>query len=480
MLLACVICAVEAISSPAQTFTSLLSFDEADGYEPSTGSVVQSTDGNYYGTTTLGGDLSCDPPYGCGTVFKITPTGTLTTLHSFDGTDGSYPNGLVLATNGKLYGTTELGGANSYGTVFEITAAGVLTTLYSFCSQANCSDGAGPGPAAGLVQGSDGNFYGTTSGGGGSTACNGCGTVFKITPAGILSTLHSFDGTDGEDPWAGLIQATDGNFYGTTWAGGANSCFGGGCGTVFKITPAGILSTLHSFDGADGQLPIAALIQATNGNLYGTTQTGGAYTWGTVFEITPTGSFTTLHNFDSSDGGTLYAGLVQGTDGNLYGATSVGGTSTASCPYPYGCGTIFSITTNGTLTTLHNFNGTDGSSRVGGLTQATSGSFYGTTSFGGSSSNCENGCGTVFSLAVGLGPFVETNPTSGKVGTRVRILGTNLSGATSVTFNGTPAFFKVRSSSEIGTVVPPGATTGFVRVTTPGGTLTSNVIFRAP
>ncbi len=397
-------------------------------------------------------------------MFKITPAGRLTTLHNFDGTDGGLPEaGLVQALNGILYGITAVGGTSNYGTVFKITPNGTLTTLYSF---ANSTDGGNP--LGGLTQAPNGTFYGTTSYGGGNPCA--CGTVFKITPAGKLTTLYVFVGgsTDGNYPEAGLVRGTDGTFYGTTANGGAN-----GFGTVFKITPDGTLTTLHSFAGTDGSNPWAPLVQGKDGDFYGTTLYGGNQcnggTCGTVFKITRAGTLTTLYSFcaktNCTDGNYPLAGLVQSTDGRLYGTTDAGGASNY--------GTVFRITTSGALTTLHSFAGTDGGNSDGGLLQATDGNFYGTANRGGASND-----GTVFSLSVGLGPFVETRPTSGKVGTKVIIVGTNLRGATSVTFNSTPATFKVISKSEINSTVPAGATTGRVKVKTPSGTLTSNVVFR--
>jgi uncharacterized repeat protein (TIGR03803 family) len=446
-----------AIALPAQTFKSLHSFDEPDGAAPRAG-LVQATNGNFYGTTVSSGT------YGFGTVFEITLSGTLTTLHSFDGTDGSEPEaGLVQATNGNFYGTTYEGGAHSIGTVFKITPSGTLTSLHSF------DDTDGFSTYATLVQGTNGDLYGTTWEGG----ANGDGTVFKITTSGMLTTLHSFDGTDGSQIYAGLVQGTDGNFYGTTYEGGANFD-----GTVFKITPSGTLTTLHSFDGTDGEDPYAGLVQGTDGDLYGTTQLGGAHGGGTVFKITLSGKLTTLHSFCSrsgcTDGFLTYATLVQGTNGDLYGTTALGGAKNSKC-LENECGTVFKITTSGTLTTLHSFEYMDGATPEAALVQDTNGDFYGTTEFGGT-----HNAGTVFRLSLGLGPFVETQPTSGKVGAAVKILGTNLTGATKVTFNGTLATFTVVSSSEITTTVPTGATTGNVKVTTPSGTLTSNVNFRVP
>ena len=435
-------------SAQAQTLKTLHSFDGTDGSDPQA-ALVQGTNGDFYGTTYYGG------ANGWGTVFKITPSGTLTTLHSFDITDGSQIiAGLVQGTHGDFYGTTVEGGpsdcSGGCGTIFKITPSGTLTTVHSF-------DGTdGSNPQAALVQGTSGDFYGTTFEGG----ANDFGTIFKITPSGTLTTLHSFNFyTDGETPLAGLVQATNGDFYGTTSRGGAN-----GAGTVFKISPSGALTTLDSFDGTDGSYPQAGLVQATNGDFYGTTGYGGVCC-GTIFKMTPSGTLTTLHSFDGTDGSFPAASLVQATDGHFYGTTYYGGAN--------GDGTVFKITPSGALTTLHSFDNTDGGNPSAALIQAANGKFYGTTSDGGA-----NGDGTVFSLSVGLGPFVETQPTSGKVGAAVKILGTDLTGTTSATFNGTAATFTVVSSSEIKTTLPTGATTGTVEVTTPKGTLKSNVVFR--
>jgi uncharacterized repeat protein (TIGR03803 family) len=465
-----VLWATAVVALPAQTVKSLYSFEGSDGRYPYAG-LVQGTDGDFYGTTPSGGTKDY------GTIFKITSSGKSTTLRNFNGADGANPYaGLVQAADGNFYGTTSLGGprrsacATGCGTVFKITPSGKLTTLHRF----DYTDGYEP--YAGFVQGTDGDFYGTTAGGGTKAVCGagGCGTVFKITPSGKLTTLHSFDKTDGNSPQAGLVQGTDGNFYGTTVLGGARK--GVSYGTVFKMTLSGKLTTLHSFTGPrkGGAYPYGGLVQATNGDFYGTTEGGGANAVGTVFRITPSGKLTTLHSFDfnkkgqDGEGVEPYAGLVQGTDRDFYGTTHG----------DHGDGTIFKITLSGKLTKLWSFDSTDGATPHAGLVQGTDGNFYGTTQYGGSNDACTYGCGTVFSLSVGLGPFVETLPTSGKVGAAVKILGTDLTGATSVSFNGTVAKFKVVSSSEITTTVPAGATTGTVEVKTPGGTLKSNVVFR--
>jgi len=310
--------------------TTLHSFGGPEGYRPNA-SLVQGTDGNLYGTTEAGGTSEF------GTVFKITPGGEQTTLHSFSGPDGQIPfGGLVQGANGNFYGTTS-GGNNGDGTVFEITPAGTLTVLHSF-------DGTdGTHPYSTLAQGINGNFYGTTFGDG----CNSsCGTVFTITTAGKLTTLYKFCSqtgcTDGSSPVAGVILGGDGNFYGTTEFGGVHSSEG----TVFKITPTGNLTTLYRFctlpGCTDGVIPNAGLVQGTDGNFYGATANGGSGTdclpgCGTVFKITATGVLTTLHSFSGrTDGDTPDAALMQGTDGTFYGTTRYGGV---------GSGSIYSVST---------------------------------------------------------------------------------------------------------------------------------------
>jgi uncharacterized repeat protein (TIGR03803 family) len=456
-------------TDPGTTFTTLHSFDGTDGNKSFAG-LVQATNGSLYGTTYYGGAKDS------GEVFEITLSGTLTTFHSFCSksrcSDGEYTYATpVQGTDGNFYGTTYLGGSKELGTVFKITPSGTFTTLHTF-------DGAtGSQPLAGLVQGTDGNFYGTTYIGG----SKGDGEIFKITPSGTLNILHSFCSgaacKDGENPFAGLVQGTDGSLYGTTLAGGSH-----GGGTVFKITPNGTFTTLHSFCSQsgcpDGEFPQTGLVQATNGNFYGTTIVGGTYGSGTIFEITASGKLTTLYNVCSQsgcpDGNYLYAGLIQATDGNLYGVMEIGGANSG--------GTIFRITLSGTLTTLHSFCSqpacADGQYPAAGLVQNTNGSLYGATADGGANACSGLTCGTVFSFSVGLPPFVETQPTAAKVGATINILGTDLTGATSVNFNGKAATFTEVSNSEITTTVPAGATTGEVQVGTASGTLLSNVSFR--
>lgn len=379
---------------------------------------------------------------------------TFTTLLNFDGTNGLYPTfgPLVQATNGSLYGTT--GRPGGYGTIYKITPGGALTTLHTF----DPADRADPG--AWLIQATNGDLYGATAQGG----VNNGGTIFRITPAGAPTTLYSFCAqtycADGGDPVGGLIHAADGDLYGTTTLGGANLG-----GTVFKITPAGALTTFYSFVGPGN--PSSGLLQAGNGDFYGTSVAGGTNACGTIFKITPAGALTTIHNFNLGDGCNPNVALIQATNGVLYG-TTIGGGPTAPA-----FGTIFEIT-SAVLTTLQGFDGTDGA-YINGLVQDTNGSIYGMASFGGPSND-----GTVFKLSLGLAPFVKTLPGYGPVGRRVQILGSDLTGATSVTFNGVPAVFTVVSASEISTTVPAGATKGKVELITPGGTLVSNVVFGVP
>jgi len=370
--------------------TVLYSFSGGAAGKTPIGSLVQGIDGNFAGTSYQGGTNAV------GTVFSITPAGMETVLHSFTGGargsfDGELPfTTLVQGSDGIFYGTTELGGAHGAGIVFQVTPDGIEAVLHSFGGTQNgAPDGAFP--QAGLIQGSDGNLYGTTAGGGATQA----GTVFEITPLGQETVLYSFGAggnlQDGLSPRAGLVQAVDGNFYGTTVAGGINDD-----GTVFELTPDGAETVLYSFsyggDSADGEEPAAALIQGSDGNFYGTTTYGGVNDSGTVFQLAPLGSETVLHSFGvkgGSDGAYPVAPLIQASDGNFYGTTTGGN--------PAGTGTVFQITADGTETVLYSFaagNGsTDGANPHASLLQADDGNFYGTTDGGG-----EYGAGSIFEL----------------------------------------------------------------------------------
>jgi uncharacterized repeat protein (TIGR03803 family) len=442
-----------ATLSPAQTFRTLLNFNGGNGAQPFYGSLIEGVDASLYGTTAGGG------AYGYGSVFKITLGGELTTLYSFNGPQGYYPyTAVVQGADGSLYVTTEYGGVNYYGTIEKLTPAGERTTLHAFSGP----DGAYPG---GLIQARDGDLYGVTSGGGGSSNClDGCGTVFKITCDGELTTLYSFSLTDGAGPFAALIQTGDGALYGTAPNGGSAAC-ASGCGLLFKVVPNGTLTTLHEFDVADGAEPFGSLIQAADGDLYGTTIAGGSNSGGTVFKITTAGQLTTLYSFGPDDGYQPYGALVQATDGNFYGATNYGAT--------YLDGTVFKVTPSGELTTLHIFDGADGRLPYAGLAQATDGNLYGTTAYGGDHLD-----GAIFRISLDFQPFVLAQPAAAKVGATVHIIGNDLTGATEVSFHELAAPFVLVSPTEISATVPVGATTGTVRVTTSSGPLSSNVPFR--
>ena len=372
----------------AQTGQTLCSFNDPDGTYPYA-ALALGEDGNLYGTTAQGGTN------GWGTVFKVTTNGALTTLVSFNNTNGAEAwAGLTLGPDGAFYGTTASGGAytnqwgQGYGTVFRVTTNGTLTTLVSF----NGTNGMHP--YAGLTLASDGNFYGTTVEGGASHTndlVHSYGTVFRVTTNGTLITLVSFYITNGAGPYARLTLASDGDFYGTTRSGGAV-----GYGTVFKVTTNGTLTTLVSFDGNNGLAPYGELALGSDGSFYGTT------VWhmglgGTVFQLTTNGTLTTLVSFYTTNGAGPYAGLTLASDGNFYGTTASGGSNRR--------GTVFKVTTNGTLTTLVSFNGADGDYPYAGLTLASDGNFYGTTVNGGS-----NGLGTVFRLL--LSPVITVEPQS--------------------------------------------------------------------
>lgn len=307
---------------------------------------------------------------------------TFTMIHDFDGVDGDGPYaGLVDGSDGNLYGTTSEGGPRfGAGTIFRITPGGAFETLHTF----NGRDGESPG--APLIQGADGDLYGTTESGGKSSGrCQfGCGVIFKITTQGAYTTLHRFVGRDGAYPYGGLVQSSHGTLYGTTEFLGAHNQ-----GTVFRLSPSGRLTTMHNFNGVDGAYPFAGLLLATDGNLYGTTDAGGSYGHGIVFRITTAGRYTTLHSFNGDDGGYPRDALVQANDGTLYGTTEYG-------PYPGGhyYGTVFKITTDGNLTSLHTFDGNDGANPYAGLTLSGHGFLYGTTLNGGA-----NGYGSIYRIS---------------------------------------------------------------------------------
>jgi uncharacterized repeat protein (TIGR03803 family) len=438
-------------SALAQTVTTLQNFNGTNGANPFMGALTQGRDGKLYGTTYYGGANSL------GTVFRFNQaTNFISVIHSFAGTDGSSPVGLMLATDGNYYGTTNYGGSADIGVLFKITSGGTYTLLHSFLGG---SDGEFPEDAP--IQASDGNLYGITVGGfsnGGELIAS---TVYKYTRAGaysIVSTLPTSVGLYAQ----GVMQGSDGNLYVTANGGGAN-----GCGSIVKLTLAGVLKQVHSFNCTNngGEYPVAPLVQASNGNYYGTTPDGGSFDFGVLFELGASFGETVSHTFTSSGARTPWGGLVQGTDGNLYGVSQSSGSLDGGILYTWNPSTLI-------YAELYQFTG-DGNI-LAPLMQHTSGLFYGTSQEQGT-----HGDGFLFSVDMSLEPFVAFVYPVGKAGSTAEILGQGLTGTTSVTFNGIAATsFTVVSDTYMTAVVPSGATTGAVVVTSPGGPLTSNVSFR--
>jgi len=507
----------------AQIYGDLHDFNSADGANPSDPQVLaEGRDGNLYGTTPGGGQ-------GGGVVFRITPAGLQTVLYTFTGSDGYVPNaGLTLGLDGNFYGTTILGGVHSLGAIYKITAGGGLTVLYSFTGG---SDGAYPyatpvlgndGNLYGVTQsataykitplgtftvlgtlpsrsfaplflGADGDFYGTTQHGGTFNQ----GTVFRMTPAGKITVIYSFDGTThGGVPWGGVVQAA-GNFYGTTTAGGS------GGGVVYRLTPTGSLTVIHNFpvgSQTDGSDPIAGLLFASNGFFYGTTFSGGSGGYGDLFQINANGqSYVDIYDFQNTFGSNPSSNLVQHTNGFVYGMATHGGLN--------GDGVLFSLALNLGATVKPVLS----SGRVGGTVEVLGSGFLAVTgiTFGGIAASptsikvisdtyltvavppgARNGPLTVYTSTGSMSsmtpftvlppiPKITTfNPTSGPVGTSVTITGSGFTGASKVTFGGISATsFTVDSDIQVTAIVPTGAQTGKIGITTAGGLATSSGIF---
>ena len=524
----------------SQTYTKLYSYPIGAGAY--SGIVApqmmsQGRDGNLYST------ISNDGTHNLGSVYKMTTTGALSTVYNFCSltacADGEYPfGGVTLGFDGNFYGTTQGGGSHGVGSVFKVTPTGTLTTLWNFANGTDDSV-----PLYTTLLGKDNNMYGDSIG-----QYNGqYGAFFKVTSAGAFTALRDFAYTNGANPNL-PTQGTDGNFYGTTQSGGDPTCH---CGVVYKSTVAGVITVLHEFKGypSDGYRPIGVLVQGKDGNLYGTTYQGGAHNQGTVFKITPTGTFTLLYSFYYG-GGTSFdptlpqAGLTLGTDGNFYGVGGAGGTKNA--------GAIFKVTPAGVESVLYNFCSvtcTDGFGPATPLVLHTDGKFYGNTngnslggsvfysldvgfkplidlvnwttkvgqtveilgqgftgatavSFNGVKATFKNVSDTYMTATVPAGaltgPVTVTTftgsmtsnrkflvipqvtsfaPTSGIVGSSVVITGVSLTQATKVTIGGKVATFTVNSDTQITAVVPAGAKTGKIAVTTQGGAATSTATY---
>ena len=303
---------VAFVVTPGGRGKVVYNFDDVDGATPRSG-LTLGTDGNLYGTAQLGGENSY------GTIFKITAGGRLTTLHSFTGIDGSLPlTAPAQGADGSFYGVT------SNGILYKISSSGVFTEFGPIPGQST----------APLFLATDGNFYGTVVYGGANDCGNGygCGDVFRMTPKGVVITIYNFDGTTARYPWGPVIQGSDGNFYGTTYAGGT---YGGG--VVYKLTAQGAMTVLHNFGDPnypnDGATPYTGLVQATDGNYYGVTDEGGTSGWGVIFQITPAGGYSVLHNFDGYKGQNPLTPPLQHTNGKIYGLAISGGSSQQGVVY---------------------------------------------------------------------------------------------------------------------------------------------------
>jgi uncharacterized repeat protein (TIGR03803 family) len=478
--------------TPSGTLTVVYYFNDkaGSGYTP-LGGLTLGTDGNFYGTTSAVGT------FGGGTLFKIPASGTLTTLYNFGACkypckDGRFPIAPpVQGTDGSFYGTTPYtNDGTESGVVYKLTSAGKFTTIHAFDYTAG-----GYNPNAPLIQGSDGNFYGTTTLGGktlGSncvvrSASNSCGTVFKMTSAGNVTFIYEFDKTHGAGPIGPVIQGTNGNFYGTTSEGGTS-----GFGVVFKLTSAGVLTVLHDFNGTDGKTPDAGLVQANDGNFYGVASAGGTLGYGTIFKVTSTGTFSVVYNFENTHGATPEVTLFQHTNGILYGDTYSGDSHGWGVFYSLNIGAaefarlqptsgkvgssvgIFGQGFTGTKAV--SFNGVNATPLSVTDTYLTvtvpSGAKTGTVTVvrpSGSLKSLQQ-----FKVTPTISSF---SPSSGKVGTIVTINGTGLTQTTKVTFGVKAATFKFISDSKVTATVPSGATTGKITVTTAGGSATSSGTF---
>ncbi len=450
------------IAAQGQTPTTIYTFAGGGPANPQNNSVAQGRDGNFYFTT-------CIPLSINSVLFNISPSGTLDTVYI--PTNCSY--GVTLGTDGNLYSTTgnNDGAGGLYGSVYKVTPTGTVTTLHTFTNGAD-----GSYPYWPPIEGTNGIFYGTTQ----AQIANS--TAYSVTSSGTFTTLHTFTGSDGQNV-NGLVQGTDGNFYGSSQSGGANNL-----GVVFKMTSAGAVTVLHSFAGSDGAVGRWDLIQAKDGNFYGVTLNGGTNGGGVLYKITSTGTYTVLYNFPYTGTNQYttpfpYSGVIQATNGLLYGVTgNVGG--------PWAFGSIYSFNTaTSTFTTLYNFTGgTDGGQPYGPLLQHTDGLLYGTTYVGGNVSGSDycntvesdpglvgvGGCGTVFTFNIGAKSFINLQTTSGKVGSKIGIFGQGFSSSSVVKFNGVTANSVTRSGTTYLTAtVPTGASDGFVTVKTGSTTLTS-------
>ncbi len=422
----------------AQTYTDIHDFNEADGCCASYPSMLaQGRDGNVYGATTSGGVNFY------GNIFKMTPSGTLTSIHSFDLTHGGYPQGgISMGTDGNFYGTTYQGGVNHFGTIFKITPSGTFTEVYDFT---NTTDGAYPKVPP--VQAQDGSFYGVTNNG-------TIAVLYQLTTAGVFTVMTNL----AAQSYSPLLLGVDGNLYGTTLTGGTFNA-----GTVFQFSPTSkTLKTIFNFHTESS--PHGPLMQGADGVLYGTTASGGTSSGGVVFKLTTAGTYKVLFNFSTSshaNGATPYSGLVQGSDKFLYGVTSSGGANNL--------GVLFKINTTGTgFAVLHDFDTATGDTPLSTPLLHTNGKIYGMSSHGGA----HVPYGTVYSLDASLKSFtIPVVRKSAKVGTSIGMLGQGFHSATGVLFGAGGGTFTVSNDTYLTAKIVAGATTGLITVQEPSGNL---------
>ncbi len=452
------------IPASAQTFQVLFDGDRGTGTNSQDFKFTQARDGNLYVTANQGGTVDGNCLFGCGQILAMTPAGVVTQIHAFDYVaEGAFPRGgLTLGTDGNLYGVLSASGNGTFGSVFKITTGGAVTILHSF---SDAGDGASP--IFPPIQAADGNFYGTV----GSSGSSGNGVLYKLTPSGKFTVLHTFNRNVDGDGGQALVQGTDGKFY--TVAAEGSGCWG----TVLQFATTGKVKVLHNFacDQSEGISPIGPLVQAADGSFYGVSNQGGAQSSGTVWKISPSGSFKLLYSVNGTTDG-QYPGnaLSLGTDGKLYGSTQYQGVN----GFQGAGGTIFQFTTAGVYTVLFSFTG--GNAPSGSfpntiLAQDTNGLFYGVTAVGGG----PDSDGTFYDLNNGLAPFVSPQTASGMIGAQVGILGQGFSHSSVVKFGGISASsIAVTGTTFITATIPAGALTGSVTVTTSSTTLSSPQTFK--
>jgi uncharacterized repeat protein (TIGR03803 family) len=437
-----------AITAQAQTYKDIYDATGGNLIQNPTGVIAQGRNGSLFGASETGGTFY-------GAIFTFTTAGKAKVINDI----GYFPaGGLTLGSDGQFYGVDGDGGVTgncglaACGQVYKVTSAGKVTILHNFTG-----NGDGDSPQSSPIEASNGLFYGTTPSTNGNNS-----TIYSVSSKGVFTTLATFTGSQAGYVQAPLIQGSDGNFYGQTVTGGTSND-----GFIFQATPAGAITILHNFTGApDGVAGNYALLQASDGNFYGVTSGGGSF-YGIVFKLTPAGKYTVLHTFNNgpNDGSNPNSSLIEASDGKLYGVTNSGGTTNA--------GTIFSITTGGAYSVLYNFSTATGENPSTPLRQDTTGKFYGGTFNGGA-----HNAGVLYSFDMGLPPFVSLTTTSGAELSKVGILGQGFSKTSIVEFGGVAATkITVSGTTFITASLPTGAQSGPVTVTTGSTTLTSQQSF---